>query len=116
MPYVTKHDGKEEWERDHGEQTRVHFLIRCNAIAVHDGLEPFGELVRTYESRRLLAGTQFMQDRRHIRTGILLRESQSNDVSEGKVLTVACRNPPWMIGMSLVGTQPSAINVFRRRS
>ena len=39
MPYVTKHDGKEEREGDDGEHCRVGFPVSSHTIGVDDVLE-----------------------------------------------------------------------------
>jgi hypothetical protein len=41
MSNVTKHDRKQEWEGDDDKKAGVDFLVRCEAIRVHDRLEFF---------------------------------------------------------------------------
>ena len=70
---VTKHDSEQEGESDDGEETRIDFLVSRDTIAVHDRLERLRELVRALKCRRLLAGSQLVQNGRYIRPRLLLR-------------------------------------------
>lgn len=60
MSDIPKHDRKEEGEGDDCKKTRVHFLIGCGAICVHDALEALGELVGADEGGRSLACAHFV--------------------------------------------------------
>ena len=60
MSNVTEHDREQERERDHSEESRVDLLIRRDTVAVHNVLEPFGELVCAVESGWCLVRAQFM--------------------------------------------------------
>ena len=60
VPDVTEHNCEQERERDHSEESRVDLLIRRDTVAVHNVLEPFGELVRAVESGWCLVRAQFM--------------------------------------------------------
>lgn len=64
VSYITEHDGEEERERYDGEETRVDFLVRADAVGVHDGLETKGEFVGAVVSRRRAVRAEFLQDRR----------------------------------------------------
>ena len=73
MTDVAEHDSKQEGEGYDGEETRIDFLVSRDTIAVHDRLERLSELVRALECRRLLAGSQLVQDGRYVRPRLLLQ-------------------------------------------
>ena len=54
MASITKHDCKQERERDDGVRDRGHFLVGCHSIRIHNGLEPRRELVGAKKSWRLV--------------------------------------------------------------
>lgn len=60
MPNITEHDGEQEREGDHSEETGVDFLIGGDTVAVHDGLETFGKLIRPVVRGRRLVRAQLM--------------------------------------------------------
>ena len=97
MSDIPKHDREQERERDHGEKPGVDFLVRGDPIAVHDRLEPLRKLVRADERRRRLPRPQHRQNRRHIRTRLLLHSHRFQHPSMNKKInkrepTVACLN------------------------
>lgn len=72
MTDITKHHREQERERDDRKQPRVHFLVRRDPIRIHNRLEPFRKLVRPVERRRSSIRAEFMQNRRYVRTRLLL--------------------------------------------
>lgn len=72
MPNITKHHGEQERERNDGKQTGVDFLVGCNTVSVHDGLEAFGELVGTRESWWRFVRAQLLYNWNNTRSGLLL--------------------------------------------
>ncbi len=60
MSNITKHHCKQKWKRDDRKKTGVDFLVRRNAIAVHDRLETNRELVCPIEGRGLLVRAQLV--------------------------------------------------------
>lgn len=74
---ITKHHREEEGESDHGEKTRVDFLICRDTIAVHDRLEAFGELVRAVERRWCLVRPKLVQDGRNVGTRFFLLKRET---------------------------------------
>ena len=69
---VAQRRSEEEWERGDGEDARVQLLVRPGPIAVRDGLEALGKLVRAIEGRRRLVSTQLMEDWWNVRSGLFL--------------------------------------------
>lgn len=69
---ISEHDREQERECNDGKETWINLLIRSNTIAVHDGLEAFGELVRALECGRGFASVELVQNRRDTRAGLLL--------------------------------------------
>jgi len=62
MAEITKHDGKEEGERDEGVRSGVDLLVAADTIGVDDDLEGVGELVGTEERRRGARGRDDVHD------------------------------------------------------
>ena len=46
MTNVTKHNTKQEWEGNYGENSWVHLLVHWNTISIDDFLECVGEFIR----------------------------------------------------------------------
>lgn len=95
MTNITEHHSEQERESDNREETGVDFLVRCNTVAVHDGLEPFGELVGAMEGWWGLACAEFVQDRRYSGASFLLKSRVNFNSDIGGTirrgeLTVAC--------------------------
>lgn len=72
MTNITEHDSEEERERDHGKQPWVDFLVGCNSIAVHDGLEALRELIRSDERGWRLVGAKLLQYGYDVRSRLFL--------------------------------------------
>ena len=69
---VAEHDGKQEGESNDSEETRIDLLIASDTIAVHNGLESFGELVGAHESWGFLVRPELVQNWRYVGAGFLL--------------------------------------------
>jgi hypothetical protein len=84
---ITKHDGKQEGERDDCKQPGVDLLVRRHTVRVDDRLEPLGKLVCPVESWGSLVRPQLRQDGRDRRAGGLGRAAQGEldrgDVARG---------------------------------
>lgn len=72
MSDITKHDGKEEGERNDSEKSRINLLVLGNTVAVHDSLETFGKLVGPVECRWCPVRPQFVKDRWNARPRLFL--------------------------------------------
>jgi hypothetical protein len=70
---ITKHDGEQEGEGDHGKEPRIDFLICCDSIGIDDGLVSFRELVCAMERWRFLACPNFLKNRGNAGARSLLR-------------------------------------------
>lgn len=62
MTHVSKHDGKEEGEKDDRKGARVDFAVAGDAVGVDEALEAGGELVGLEEGGRRLTGRHHGED------------------------------------------------------
>lgn len=114
---VSEHDRKQERESDNGEETWVDLLVRSNTVTVHDGLEALGKLISTLEGWRGLASAKLVKNGRDTGAGFLLCAiSELHQRRQRMEHTVAWRRANWIVVISRVGHQPSAIKVFRLAS
>lgn len=72
MTNVTEHDSEEERERDDRKQPRIDFLVGCDPIAVHDGLEALRELIGSDECGWRLVGAKLLQYGHDVRSRLFL--------------------------------------------
>ena len=62
MAEITKHDGKQERERDNRKDCRIHLSVARDAVRVYDALENRGNLVRPKVSRRHVSGFNLLEN------------------------------------------------------
>lgn len=62
---ISEHDCEEERERNDRKKSRVNLLVLADTVAIHDGLEGFGEFIGPVERGWSFVCPQLMKDRRN---------------------------------------------------
>lgn len=100
MTNITKHDGKQERERDNGEQTRVDLAVTRNTIGIDDVLEALGEFVGAVVSGGCFLGRELGEDGGQVRTRRL-----------GRGLERVLNDGDIVLGTPALGNQTFAVHV-----